>query len=357
MRITEIRAIQPPTPGSPDDWRTQLGQIVVEVQTDVGRSGLGVGAGGAAGIHLINTVFRDLLLGREPDDVEALHREMCVHTAFYGRKGLVVMALSGVDLALWDLRGKAKGRSIAELLNPTVDSSAQLPTYATVFDDEDAEQAMGRGHRAIKLHVERFGARPDPTDIAQLVQRVRRRLGGEAMVMIDAFARWDVQTSLRVAEAIAPLDVSWLEEPIQPDDLDGYAQLAEQSPVPIAGGEHEYLAAGFKELIDRKLHAVLQPDINWCGGLTALIEIYRMANQAGVRVCPHRGCEPYALPAIAALDPDPLAESGRKWFNCLLGAPQIAQGQIRLSAAPGFGVSVADAIWEGSKKTVSRGYT
>jgi len=133
--------------------------------------------------------------------------------------------------------------------------------------------------------------------------------------------------------------VSWLEEPVQPDDLAGYAELAEKSPVPIAGGEHEYLAEGFRELIDRGLHAVLQPDINWCGGLTTLIDIYRMANQAGVRVCPHRGCEPFALPAIASLDPEPLAESGRKWFDCLEGAPKIADGQITLSAASGFGVS------------------
>ena len=93
MRITDIRAAQPTTPGAPDDWRTQLGQIVVEVQTDQGLSGLGVGGGGAAGIHVIETVLRDLLMGREVDDVEALHHEICGHTAFYGRKGLVVMAI------------------------------------------------------------------------------------------------------------------------------------------------------------------------------------------------------------------------------------------------------------------------
>ncbi|MBP89868.1 MAG: hypothetical protein CMJ64_24705 [Planctomycetaceae bacterium] len=342
MHITEIRAHQPPTPGSPDDWRTQLGQIVVEVQTDSRLIGIGVGGGGAAGIHVVETVLRDLLLGREIDDVRDLHREMCEHTAFYGRKGLAVMAISGVDLALWDLAGKEAGVNVAILLDSDIDLTQTLPTYSTVFDDEDAEAAINAGHQAIKLHVERFGDRPETREIAELVRRTRERLGSAAAtIMIDAFAQWDVATSLRVAQAVAPFDVAWLEEPVQPDDLAAYAELSAKSLVPIAGGEHEYLAEGFRELIDRRLHAVLQPDINWCGGLTTLIEIYRMANDAGIRVCPHRGCEPYALPAIAALDPNPLAESSRKWFRCLADAPQIIDGRIQLSSRPGFGVTLA----------------
>ncbi|MCA9122632.1 MAG: mandelate racemase/muconate lactonizing enzyme family protein [Planctomycetaceae bacterium] len=339
MQITNIRATQPPTPGSPDDWRTQLGQIVVEVETDIGLIGVGVGGGGAAGIHVVQTVLNDLLLGRDASNVESLHAEMCRHTSFYGRKGLVVMAISGVDLALWDLRGKAANLPVAQLLNPDVDLTRELPTYSTVFDDAEAEAAFCAGHQAIKLHVERFGNQPDPGAIAELVRRTRARLGPDASVMLDAFARWDIDTSLRVADAIAPYNVAWLEEPIQPDDLDGYAALAAKSPVPIAGGEHEYLSDGFKTLIDRRLHAVLQPDINWCGGLTTLIEIYRMAQASNIRVVPHRGCEPYALAAIAALDPDPLAESGRKWFKCLDGFPATYEGVVQASSSPGFGVS------------------
>lgn len=341
MVITRIRALQPPTPGSPGDWRTQLGQIVVEVQTSTGLCGYGVGGGGAASIHVIETVLRDLLIGRDAEDVELLHRQMCRHTAFYGRQGLVVMAISGVDLALWDLRGKSREQSVAELLVGEFEIGRPLPTYMTVFDDAAAQAAMGVGHRAIKLHVERFGDQPDATAIAQLVAQTRRRLGDDAEIMLDAFARWDVETALRVAESIAPYNVTWLEEPLPPDDLAGYARLMQESPVPIAGGEHEYLAEGFRRLIDEQLHAVLQPDVNWCGGLTTLIEIYKMGRQAGLRVCPHRGCEPYALPAIAALDPQPLAESPRLWFTCLAGAPVAKQGIIHASTAAGFGVSIS----------------
>src|SRR6185436_14516888 len=100
MKIIGVKAWQPPTPGSPPDWRTQLGQIIVEVQTESGLSGIGVGGGGAASIHVIHTVLHDLLIGRDASAVEELHRAMNEHTQFYGRKGLVVMATSGVDLAL-----------------------------------------------------------------------------------------------------------------------------------------------------------------------------------------------------------------------------------------------------------------
>lgn len=158
--------------------------------------------------------------------------------------------------------------------------------------------------------------------------------------MVDAFARWDVETSLRVAEEIAPFEVAWLEEPLLPGNLDGYAELADRSPVPIAGGEHEYTADGFRELLDRGLHAVLQPDINWCGGMTTLIDVYQMARRRGVRVCPHRGSEPFALHAIAALDPDPLAESPRDWFQCFSGAPKIHKGKTQVTRTEGFGVDV-----------------
>ena len=341
MLITEIHAFQPPTPGSPADWRTQLGQIIVEVHTDAGIVGIGVGGGGAASIHVIQTVLRDLLLGQDATQVEQLHEAMCAHTVFYGRSGLVVMAISGVDLALWDIRGKAQNEPVARLLNANVNLSTKIPTYSTVFDDHETEAALASGHRAVKLHVERFGDTPDAVAIADLVKRVRDALGPSGPLMIDAFARWDVASTLAVAEAVAPYHVDWLEEPLPPDDLAGYALLMRESPIPIAGGEHEYLADGFRQLVDERLHAVLQPDINWCGGLTPLVDIYRMAREADVRVVPHRGAEPYAIHAIAALDEDPLAESPRTWFRCLETSDGIEDGTSVVSSQSGFGIHLA----------------
>ena len=116
-------------------------------------------------------------------------------------------------------------------------------------------------------------------------------------------------------------------------------------PVPIAGGEHEYLISGFKTLARDRLHTVLQPDINWCGGMTTLVQIYQLAAQTGLRVCPHRGSEVYALHAIAALNPQPLAESPRDWFNVLEESPLIENGTITLTDTPGFGINVSAELW------------
>src|SRR5947209_8172479 len=231
MKITDVRACQPRC-ASPPDWRTSLGQILVAIDTDVGLTGYGVGGGGLSALHIVHTVLRDLLLGRDAGPVEELWEEMYRATLPFGRKGVAIMALSGVDLALWDLRGKAERKSVAAL-------------------------------------------------------------------------------------------------------------LAASCPLPIAGGEHEFTTAAFAELMERRLHAVLQPDVCWCGGMTQLVRIYELAHVHGLRVCSHRGAEVWALHALAALDPQPLAESGRPWLTWVRGQPPIRDGFIRLTDAPGFGAEIA----------------
>src|SRR5262249_43665192 len=166
--------------------------------------------------------------------------------------------------------------------------------------------------------------------------------GPDRPLMIDAWMKWDVATTLAVAERIREANVAWIEEPLPADDFAGYALLNERCPIPIAGGEHEFTAAGFAELIERRLHQVLQPDVCWCGGLTELIKVFELAKAAGLRVCPHRGAEIWALHAIAALDPEPLAESGRPWMTWVGGQPAIRDGFIELTDAPGFGVTIVE---------------
>jgi len=339
MKITDIRACQPATPGSPPDWRTSLGQILVAVETDAGLIGYGVGGGGFAGIHIIKTVLRDLLLGRDPANVEHLWHEMYRATLPFGRKGVALMALSGVDIALWDLRGKAAGEPLARLLGGDVEQP--IPTYATVWGPID--DVLGAGHQGIKLHLEKFDPRNGIDEIVAHVANARYRLGPDRELMVDAFMKWDIESTLKVAERIAGYNLAWLEEPLSPDNLAGYAELAEKCPIPIAGGEHEFTSAAFAELIQRKAHAVLQPDVCWCGGLTELIKIYHMAAGAGLRVCPHRGSEIWSLHAIAALDPQPLAESGRTWMTWVKDQPPIKNGQIYLTDAPGLGVDIDEA--------------
>jgi L-rhamnonate dehydratase len=338
MKIIDVRVCQPPC-NSPPDWRTSLGQILVAVDTDTGLTGYGVGGGGFASIHIIRTVLHDLLVGKAVEPIETRWDEMYRATLPFGRKGVAIMALSGVDLALWDLRGKAAGQSIAQLLGAT--TPRELPTYTTVWDELRREH-LG-SHRAYKIHLGKLHDHHALSVFVEVIQRARDLVGPHATLMVDAWMNWTVEFTLRFAERVAPSKLAWIEEPLSPDDLAGYAMLVKDCPIPIAGGEHEFTAAAFTELIERHLHHVVQPDVCWCGGLTELVKIYRMANTAGVRVCPHRGAEIWALPALAALDPQPLAESGRPWMTWVGGQPAIVDGRIRVLNAPGFGVIIDEA--------------
>jgi L-alanine-DL-glutamate epimerase-like enolase superfamily enzyme len=196
------------------------------------------------------------------------------------------------------------------------------------------------GFRAVKLH---FGRR-SIDDAIDYVRRTRESLGPDVRIFADAWEQWDLEASLRAAAAFAECDVGWLEEPLPADDFDGYAELTSRSPVPIAGGEHEYTVYGFRDLARRKAHSIWQPDVCWTGGMTALRQIYALAGEEGVRVVPHRGGEVWALPAIAALDSDPLAESGRDWMNWVRGQPPIVDGFIEVPDRPGFGVEPASDV-------------
>lgn len=339
MKITDVRATQPIAPNSPPDWRTSLGQILVAVDTDRGLTGYGVGGGGLAGIHVVRTVLRDLLLGQDPEAIDKLWQAMYQATLPFGRKGIAIMALSGVDLALWDLRGKAARSPVAVLLGGKVGKA--IPAYATAWGQIPAD--MLEQYRAFKLHVEQPAGSEVVDWVVRLVEQSRQQVGPDCPLMIDAWMTWDVPTTLAVADRIKHLDIGWIEEPLPADDLAGYAELAGQCPIAIAGGEHEFTAAGFGELIDRRLHQVLQPDVCWCGGLSELIKIYGLARKAGLRVCPHRGAELWALHALAALDPAPLAESGRPWMTWVGGQPPIENGHIRLPDAPGFGALIDES--------------
>jgi L-alanine-DL-glutamate epimerase-like enolase superfamily enzyme len=336
MRITDVHAVQPRTPADPPetDWRTALGQILVIVETDAGVRGTGVGGGGAAGIHVVGSILRTLVVGagvEDVPDIERLWQRMYRATVPYGRKGLAIMAISGVDLALWDALGKLRGMSVAGLLGGP--KRTRMPCYATTGQPVEA---VARGFGAVKLSVGSVGVDEAIARVAQ----TRAAIGTNVRLFTDASGQWDREQSLRAAEAFAAHDVGWLEEPLPADDLAGYADLARRSPVPIAGGEHEYTVYGFRELAAHRAHAIWQPDVCWTGGLTQLRAIYALAAASGVRVVPHRGSEVWALHAIAALDPQPLAESGRPWMTWVRGQPPIAGGEIAVPDRPGFGVEV-----------------
>ncbi len=340
MRIVSVRSFQPIAPNSPPDWRTSLGQIAVRIETDAGLVGWGVGGGGAAGRHVIETILAPGLIGEAVEPIEQRWEELYRATLPFGRKGIAVMALSGVDLALWDLRARAAGLSIAALLGG--DESSTVPVYTTVWNEVDPLTVSGQGPGGtgpVKLHVAIHDPGDPVGDVVRQVGAARTALGPHRSLMVDAWMKWNVDLTLRIADRLVPLGIEWIEEPLSPDDLTGYERLTRDCPIPIAGGEHEFTAAAFRELIDRRLHSILQPDVCWVGGMTELVKIYRLAQGTGLRVVPHRGAEVWALHAIAALDRRaPLAESGRPWMTWVRGQPPLLAGRIALPTGPGFGV-------------------
>jgi len=342
MKITNVRATQPDADRLPAGWRGAIGQILVRIDTEDGLSGYGVGGGGLAGIHVVQTVLHEVLMGADAEDVEGLWDAMYRHTAPYGQKGIAIMAISGVDLALWDLRGKREGKPLVEVLGGT---PVAVPSYRTGARN-GLENALSQGYKAVKFGIGAMDPHSELDAIADLFADVRSVVGSEIRVMCDAGMRWDVEGTLKAAERLAEFDLGWLEEPLLPEEFNGYERLMAESPIPIASGEHEYTARGFEALMKRGLHAIYQPDVCWCGGLTELVKIYELAKKYQVEVCPHRGGEVWALHAIVALSPNPLAESGRPWMAWVHEQPGVVDGKIKPGDGLGFGVSFDEDLWE-----------
>ncbi|MEW4487552.1 mandelate racemase/muconate lactonizing enzyme family protein [Thalassoglobus sp. JC818] len=341
MRIHSVEACQPITENSPPDWRTSFGQILVAVTAEDGTKGYGVGGGGLSGLHIVNALFREQLIGREVEPIESTWKLLHKSLLTVGQSGIGMMALSAVDLALWDLRGHLNRQPVARLLSPQCDLDAPLPTYQTVWGE--APEEVRRASAGVKLHLGTNGKRDEPLRDwlprwIESTRTAREIIGPDRDLMVDAWMSWDVETALAFANEVSDLNLAWLEEPLPLDDHEGYARLRDECPITISGGEHLYSLAEFEASLQRGDYQLLQPDVCWMGGLTPLLQLVEIADDRRVQIVPHRGCEVWALHAIAALPINRLAESGRPWMQWVVGQPEIEQGTIRITESPGFGV-------------------
>jgi D-galactarolactone cycloisomerase len=388
MKITAVTAswIRVPIPverahvsdfGRNDSFNMGL----VEIETDAGITGLGeakaaVGnLGNYAGI--IATIREELtpaLLGRDPRDIAAIWETLYSGTrAHYalregrtfptiGRRGITLSAISGIDIALWDLAGQVMGQPVARLLGGYYRDRIK-PYGSLLFDDDPArlrdtlQQTVGRGFRAIKLGWRPFGRRDRRTD-ERLVRTAREAVGPEVELMVDAGAseqfwphgyKWAVET----ARMLAAFEVVWFEEPLPPDDLDGYVELRRQAPVPIATGEVLTRRQSFWALLERGAVDIVQPDCTKCGGLTEAWRIGWQAYEHNIQLVPHGWNTAVGLAAdlhlTAAL---PVA----RYVEYLTPSPYLdelvtepfrldADGMLPVPTGPGLGVSLApDAL-------------
>jgi L-rhamnonate dehydratase len=364
MKITDVEAIvlrQPAVDASIADGSQD--DLVIRIHTDEGLTGVGEVDSAPEAVRALvhgadshaNAVgLRDLLLGEDPREVERLWWKLYRGSIYAGRRGIGVHALSGIDIALWDLRGQAEGKPICELLGaPARD---RVRAYASTLMPDTVGEVAGRvselrsrGFTAVKLGWGPLG-RDAAHDVA--LARAAREAGGSDMdVMIDAGLGYgdDARTVIGVARELEALGVYWLEEPFGPDEYEAYAELADTVDLPIAAGEHDVTLWGFRELIERARLDVVQPDVTRCGGITETMRIAELARSRGVAAVPHAwksGIIKAASLHVNAVLPEPALQeycvSDTPINTALVRErfPLDGNGQVSVPTGPGLGVEL-----------------
>jgi L-alanine-DL-glutamate epimerase-like enolase superfamily enzyme len=279
MKITRVEAIHLRLPEVTERCDGSQETLVVKVHTDAGITGVGevdsssLVAKAIIEAPLSHKICRGLaecVVGQDPFEIDRLIHRMYEGSVYYGRQGAVIQAMSGVEIALWDVVGKATGRPVYQLLGGGF--RKQFRAYASIlFGYTPAEterigrQLVGQGFRAVKFGWGPMGL-SEESDLAH-VRAARQGVGKEVELMVDAGLAWDTATALRRARQFEPFNLTWLEEPLHPDNLQGYARLSAQSPVRIAAGEEVCDVAEFRQLMDVGGIDVVQVDVTRVGGL------------------------------------------------------------------------------------------
>ncbi len=383
MKIKDIRTIalsykcEPPY-GSAGGMQARRGALIVEVETDDGIVGIGEsGLGGGATATVIEKDLKPLLLGRDPTMIEGLWQLMFARTRQYGRRGVVMNAISGIDIALWDIAGKVAKMPVYKLLGASRD---RVEAYASGgFYQEgkgvdgvagEAESYRARGFRGMKMKIGRNPStgshlrhlanmaevcEVEPEiDIAR-VAAVRKALGPQAKLMVDVNCAWSPDFAIRMGREFEPYNLYWIEEPVATDDIDGSARVADALTTPIAGYETETGLYGFRELVTRGAVDIVQLDVAWSGGFSEGKRIAAFAQAHHRMVAPHAFAGAVLLIAslhYAASIPNALALEWDQNPNGLRdellkeGLKLESDGTVKLPERPGLGIELDRAAVE-----------
>jgi len=349
---------------------------LIKIETDQGVTGYGeanpdAGAGGVVGV--INSV-RSLLIGQDPRDVERCWETLRRKVFAGAQSGVYVIAMSGIELALWDLAGKAAGQPVYRLLGGKFRDRIRM--YADCGDGDDpdgsisgcvdrAQRMVAEGFTAIKFDIDnlRHPAKFDRhnhtlggreiRDMVARVAAVREAIGPDVDLAIDMHARYDVPSARRIATELEPFSLMWLEEPVPPENPRALARVREGTTTPICAGENLYLRWGFRELLDVGAVDVIEPDIPKCGGLAESKKIANLAEIHYVPFAPHLVSTPLgtmaaahqcsAIPNFFVAEWHALEER-EVWDSYVLPptgeASVVKDGYISVSDVPGIGVEL-----------------
>lgn len=369
-----VRKEGAPTLGGPisafDDVRERgraywgpVGLVLVEVETDAGITGIGTaGAGNIGTSALIEHQFGPLIVGEDPFNTELVWAKMYRTSLRYGRRGSAISAISAIDIALWDIMGKALGVPVYELLGGRSKEDVQVyasKLYATADLDELADEARGYVAEGFTMMKQRFGYGPEdgPKGVrgnVALVQKLRETVGEDIEIAADAYMGWDLEYSIMMERKLRPYGLKWIEEPLMPHDVTGYERLSAISQTPISHGEHCYTRYDFQELLDRKAGHILQPDVNRVGGITEARKIFAMGAARDIPMIPHSN-EMHNLHLVISQLNCPFAEyfpdhqgvdRNSMFWNLFSGNPVQQNGRLSLGRTPGLGYSVNEDVAE-----------
>ena len=383
MKIADIRTIALSCPCDPPyasaaGVQNRRGALLVEIETDSGIVGLGeAGLGGGATATVIDKDLKPLLVGADPLMIEGLWQKMFMRTRQYGRRGVVMQAISGIDIALWDIAGKVAKLPVYRLLGACRD---RVEAYASGgFYQEgkgvdgvagEAEGYRARGFTGMKMKIGRNPSTQthlrqllgntgfcevDPGEDLARVAAVRKALGPQAKLMVDVNCAWSPSFAIEMGRAMEPYNLYWIEEPVETDDIEGSARVADALHTPIAGYETELGLYGFRELIRRGAVDIVQVDIAWSGGFSEGRRIAAYAQAHHRMVAPHAFAGAVLLVSslhFAAAIPNGLVLEWDQNPNAirddLLTEPLRLEsdGTIRVPERPGLGIELDRAAVE-----------
>lgn len=310
MKITDVETIYLRLPQVKEQTDSGQDALIVRVHTDAGISGVGEvdssplavkGAIDGPFSHNVTSGLKHLVMGEDPFEIERIWHKMYRRNVYAGRRGIGIHAMSGIDLALWDIKGKALGLPVWKLLgggfHRRVRAYASSLFGATPAETcERGKRFIDQGFTAVKFGWEPMG-RDEETDIA-LVREARRGVGEKADLMIDAGLCWDAKTALQRVRRFEEQRIFWLEEPLAADNYEGYSRLAQSTSVRIAAGEEESERRSYIELMDKGKIDVVQVDMTRCGGITEAMKIASLAADRGLP-CVNHGFTTYINVAAA----------------------------------------------------------
>ena len=325
-----------------------LGTLVVEIEADDGTVGFSVTTAGELGAFIVEKHLARFLEGSKVTDIERIWDQMYKSTIFYGRRGVVLNAISGVDLALYDLLGRIRQEPVFALIGGKV--REELEFYATGARPDRAKELGFIGGKMPLHHGPAEGEEGMRKNL-EMIRDMREKVGPDFWLMLDCWMSLDVDYATRLAHGAAEFNLKWIEEALMPDDYWGYAQLKRQVPptMLVTTGEHEATRWGFRHLLEMKAADIIQPDVGWCGGMTELLKISALADAHGALVIPH-GSSVYSYHFVTTRTNSPFAEFLMMhetaeevvpmFSPLLLNEPVPVNGRMKVPETPGFGVEL-----------------